>query len=262
MHRFFSIHTLVLGVVVSVFSLGSAATASAAEMRIISVECRNPQEDSGNGDEMRLTIQPDIGPKVMLRRDNMKRGTVWAVNRTFAFKSSASFQLTELDTAAEDGLNFRDENFARITVFADKTPTGVVRQSHHKAHDAHYVINYELIASSGFRLEILSLRCVREQEKDSDGDEIDLYLKVDNHGESANSTRFKGMKAGSSRNVSRAVTFFRTVRIRLMEVDGFGLNFRDEELGIQTANTTVGTFTKQFNGHGALYVLTYRVTKK
>jgi len=244
-------------------SLGAAPPARAATLQLIELHCRVPQEKDANGDELRLEISPDTGSRVTLRQNNMKKGTTWSLNKTIPFHKSAQLRLTELDTH-KDGINFRDEDLGRIGVTSAVSPPGrddfpAIQYATFKGNGAHYVLSYKVVANPGRAFEVVSLRCVTTQEKDNDGDELRLRIRAD--GGSEITLPKNGVKAGSVWNVGRKLAFFDKVTLRLIEHDGFGIHFRDEDLGTRVVTTpTIGTGTVEFTGHGARYILTYRMT--
>lgn len=254
-----------LGLLAGALTLTAAPSASAAQLRLIELTCQKPQENDANGDELRLDIRSDSGETISLRQNNMKKLSRWGIDRTISFHKSVQAQLTEIDTY-KDGIYFRDENLGKVGI-TNKTVTGrdgtlpAIQYATFKGEGAHYVLSYQVIATMPREVELVSLRCIVTQEKDSDGDELRLHFQAD--GGKDNTIPRNGIKAGQTWAIGRKVQFFNQVRVRLVENDGFGIHFRDEDLGTRILKTpSIGVATVEFTGHGARYVLTYRMSLK
>ena len=179
---------LVLGLLTCSLCLGWASQAGASSIRVIELGCQVTQEKDANGDELRLEIISDTGQRVTLRENGVKKQTSRTVERTLSYNKSVTFRLTEIDTVAADGIHFQDEDLGSVTVGKQGEPGRdpsfpPIQYATFKGHGSHYVVSYQVMPSPPVQLELISLRCVTTQEKDSDGDELRLHIKADNGSE-------------------------------------------------------------------------------
>ncbi len=99
-----------------------------------------------------------------------------------------------------------------------------------------------------------SLRCLDEQE--GGGDEIYLKFKDNGGSGTGKSAVHSGMDTGDFRSIGGAFSFNGSVKLTMMEQDGF-LNPDDT---IQAFNVSApGSYTTTFTGDGAKYELKYLI---
>ena len=149
---------------------------------------------------MRLEIKPNTGAQVTYRQNNMKKGTTWGLDKSIPFQKSVQIRLIEVDTVASDGVYFPDETLGKLGLSdaigeADRTGLPAIRYAPFTAHGSHYVLSYQILPNAGREFEVVSLRCITTQEKDSNGDELRLKIQVD--GGSQITLSKNGVKAGT-----------------------------------------------------------------